>query len=704
MLKGIASLCLALILAPCAYAQNAAPKDNATPPKQTASPTKDAAPPKQAEAPPKSAEAPKQAEAPPKSVEAPKRADAQAQPAAAPPKDAAAPLATRAVMTGEQVIQILDETVDWYRMLGVQQQSSTQPSDLLILYANRQTADRVVALAFELARANAELLSSQAEVQPTPAADTSAHEQSLEDKRRQLDGRYALIQSEIAATKKQLEEAKAAERSELQAKIAELQSELELVDARRNLLGTMTDFEHESDANGTGVSALKDQINAIAASIPAAAPGAMPELGGTDIAAATASTPAAPAAQTTEAAAAASRFGIWDLTNNVLRLQNKLSTIGEIDRRTAALQKTFTDIRSLPEKQIKALAARGDALAQQASGTAADFKSSRAEYDTLAWLFSQTSSILVPLSKAGVLLEQYRNNLSSWRDSTTKQYHDALLTLATRLGMLLLILAAVFIAGELWKRAVFNYVQEVRRRHQLLLVRRIVVWAIAIAIVGVAFATEATSFATFAGLLTAGVAVAMQSPIVSLVGYFFLIGKYGLRVGDRVQIGTVTGDVIDLGLVRLHLMELGPQYRPTGRVVAFANSVVFQASGGIFKQIPGVSLGWREFTLTIPGDGDFAAIKQRLLDAAHRVLEDYREEFDRQTRALQRASTWREAQHPQADVQLRFSSGTIEAIVRYPVPLPRAAEVEERMSQALLDAGRGGHPPDGAALAAQTTH
>ncbi len=56
----------------------------------------------------------------------------------------------RAVMTGDQVVQTLDETVDWYRTLGVQQQVATQPSDLLILYANRQTADKVVALAFEI--------------------------------------------------------------------------------------------------------------------------------------------------------------------------------------------------------------------------------------------------------------------------------------------------------------------------------------------------------------------------------------------------------------------------------------------------------------------------------------------------------------------------------------------------------------------------
>src|SRR3974390_119393 len=58
-------------------------------------------------------------------------------------------------LTAEQLVQILDQTVDWYRTLGMQQQSATQPSDLLLLYANRQTADNVVRLAFQIARASA---------------------------------------------------------------------------------------------------------------------------------------------------------------------------------------------------------------------------------------------------------------------------------------------------------------------------------------------------------------------------------------------------------------------------------------------------------------------------------------------------------------------------------------------------------------------
>ena len=596
------------------------------------------------------------------------------------PAEPASPI-NRSVMTSDQVVQILDETVGWYRMLGVQRQSATQPSDLLILYANVQAADRVVALAFELARANAELLSSQAELQQE--ADAASAPQVLQRDQRDLDARMTALEAEIAATQRQLGGAEADQRNMLQAKVAELQSELDLVNARRNLLNNMMEFAHETDANGSGVTALKDHIDAIAASIPAAA-GVMPELG-----AAEAGAPAVVNAAPSTDEIGARRFGIWDRGANVLRLQNKLATIDEIDDRTEQLQQTFTAIRVAPEEQIKMLSARGDELAARSGGAdPAALRAARNEYDTIAWLFAQTSSILVPLTKAGVLLDQYRGNLASWRDSTRAQYRAALKTLAARVGLLVLLLAAVFAGGELWKRAVFNYVHETRRRHQLLLVRRIVVWAVALVIVGIAFATEASSFATFAGLLTAGIAVAMQSVLVSIVGYFFLIGKYGLRVGDHVQIGTVSGEVIDIGLVRLHLIELGPQHGPTGRVVALANSVVFQASGGIFKQIPGVSLAWRELSLTLPANVDYAAVKEQLLAAASHVLEKYSDELERQTRELQKTSSWGSGEKTQAQVQLRFSSDSVEAIVRYPVPLQRAAEVEERMSRALLEAAR----------------
>src|SRR5437868_4595041 len=509
-------------------------------------------------------------------------------PGSSPAASPAQAITSRAVMTGEQVVRILDETVDWYRTLGAQQQSATQPSDLLILYANRQIADRAIGLAFEIARANAELLSSEADVAQKAAPDAASSPQALQRVQQQLDGRRGEIQAEIASTQRRLATVPKAQRAEVQTRISELQSELDLVNARRNLHGSMSQFIYQSDANGAGVNALKAHIDAIAVSIPSSSGGG-PAAAAAGSASGSAAAPTASSPLSMGRDNGSGRLGIWDVASNVLRLRDKIRTIDIVDRRTAALQDTFTQIRAPPQEKIKSLSARGDALAEQAdSSNGAALKGVRDQFDTLAWLFKQTAAILLPLSQEGVLLAQYRRNLSSWRDNAKSQYFDALKALGVRLAILLALLATVFVAAEAWRRGVLRYVQEPRRRYQLLLVRRIVFWALVVAIVGFTFATDLGSLATFAGLLTAGVAVAMQSVLVSIVGYFFLIGKYGIRVGDRVQIGSVTGEVIDLGLVRLHLMELSGQgsLGPTGRVVAFANSIVFQASGGIFKQIP----------------------------------------------------------------------------------------------------------------------
>src|ERR1700730_12895735 len=106
------------------------------------------------------------------------------------------------ILTADQVTQILDETVDWYRTLGTQQQNATQPSDLLILFANRQTADKVIGLAFEIARANAELLSSEAGSGQS-AAD-AASPLSLTQRQHQLDAERQSIQQEIDAGRQKL--------------------------------------------------------------------------------------------------------------------------------------------------------------------------------------------------------------------------------------------------------------------------------------------------------------------------------------------------------------------------------------------------------------------------------------------------------------------------------------------------------------------
>jgi small-conductance mechanosensitive channel len=589
------------------------------------------------------------------------------------------------VLSASEVVEILDQTSEWYRALGLPQQNSPQPSEILILYANRQIADKVVDLVVELARADAELLSSEANAAQVGADKSAAA--SLGQQRSKIAAERQSIQREIAADQQKRSTAGRAGK-ELDSKLSELQGELAMNAARANLLDTMGEFVNQRDPKSADAEALKAHIDAIAASIPLGGTAPAPQTGAGPAATSPAAAgPAAAAPLNSSAEKSGVRDGIWDLGKNVFDLRAKIAAIEVIDARSKDLADLFSKYSEAPRARLQSYSAGGDALAS-AADTAAGvaLQNLRSQFDTLAWLFKQTSSILLPLSKERVLLQQYRHNLANWRDTTRRQYHAAWQVLAARLGIVIGLLAAVFVLAEVWRRAVVRYVHEPRRRYQFLLVRTIVMWVVIVAIVGLSFVTEISSFATFAGLITAGVAVAMQSVLVSIVGYFFLIGKYGVRVGDRVQIGNVVGEVMDLGLVRMHLMEFhgaGP-LGPTGRVVAFPNLIVFQATGGLFRQLPGVNLSWHEITLPLPAVSDYASLKQRLLEAVRAVTEEYRSEIDRQSQEIRDMSLSGVGANAEAQVQMHIVDGHMQALIGYPVHSQHAADIDERVSQAVL--------------------
>ena len=203
-----------------------------------------------------------------------------------------------------------------------------------------------------------------------------------------------------------------------------------------------------------GAAASIAPADAIAATVPSsnATVPAAPSSTSSPTANATAASPTG-----SDSRANPARDGIWELVTHLRRQRNKIETIQAIDQHTAALAQTFEKISSPPLEQLKVYSARSDALAAQADNAdSGGLKSLRSEFDTLAWLFKQTSNILIPLTKEQVLLHQYRHNLGNWRESAQKQYHEALTALAVRLGIVVGILALVFAVGEVWRRAVLR--------------------------------------------------------------------------------------------------------------------------------------------------------------------------------------------------------------------------------------------------------
>ena len=168
------------------------------------------------------------------------------------------------------MLQFLDQTIDWYRGLAVQQQIATTPTDFAILYDNRQAATQAVRLAFEFARAQAAYIVDNTAVSQGHSAVLSQY-QSLGQLQARFDKQVKDTQAELDAARQKLSSAAPKDRAQLQAQISELQGELDLANARRDAVHSMLEFVTGSGANALGAGGLSSQIDALARTLPGVA-------------------------------------------------------------------------------------------------------------------------------------------------------------------------------------------------------------------------------------------------------------------------------------------------------------------------------------------------------------------------------------------------------------------------------------------------
>jgi small-conductance mechanosensitive channel len=275
--------------------------------------------------------------------------------------------------------------------------------------------------------------------------------------------------------------------------------------------------------------------------------------------------------------------------------------------------------------------------------------------------------------------------LDDWKSDVGERADEVSRYLALRVGLLLASVAIVLVISEVWRRATFRYLHDSRRRRQFLVLRRVAVGVALTLVILFELVSELGSVATYAGFVTAGIAVALQNVILAVVAYFFLIGRYGVRVGDRITLAGVTGRVVDIGLVRIYLMELaGPELHSTGRIVVLSNAVLFQPTA-MFKQIPGAEYVWHTITLTLAASADVVEANQRLKAAADGVYAKYRPSIERQYAVMQRLLEF-DTSTPGPEVRVRWAESGLECAVRYPVEPENSASVDQQMLKALRDA------------------
>ncbi|MCU1246009.1 MAG: hypothetical protein JWN02_1919 [Acidobacteria bacterium] len=570
-----------------------------------------------------------------------------------------------------EVMVLLKETVSWYGRLDAEAQLADQPTDVLYVNDNRQLARQIVSLTFDFARAYAQLLASQeGGVPASPGTPTTGRYQRLARNAATAAGRMHRDEAALAALRQRLTPATGKERELIESEIAEAESRLALDAARNETLSGIILFINGTGSSGIAKGDLAGQIAALEQTVPAAM------------------SPAAVAALA-NGAHKAQPAGIVGLIVDLVALNSKDFALQRAIRSADALSLASRAFTAPMVAALGQVNRRGDELAALPPSTdVAVILQRKAELDALAARLRAISAAMVPLAKRRILLETYQANLTRWRASVIEQYRSELRRLIFRVIALAVVLLFVFGISVLWRRVTFRYIKDVRRRHAFLLMRRIVTLVVVAGVIAVTFATDVGSLTTFAGFLTAGIAIALQDVILSVAGYFVIIGKYGIRVGDRVQIAHVTGDVIEIGLVWMYLKELetrGRDQLSTGRIVEFPNAVVFDHSAGIFKQLPGTRYLWHEVSVIVPTGVDYRAVQQRMLAAVDAVYAEYRDRVERQHRDMERMLRLT-MEPPRPQSRLRIAPGGVEVTIRYPVELEGAAEIDDRITAAVTEA------------------
>lgn len=253
----------------------------------------------------------------------------------------------------------------------------------------------------------------------------------------------------------------------------------------------------------------------------------------------------------------------------------------------------------------------------------------------------------------------------------------------TQLAVLLALVILARVVSEIVRRAFFRYVSDARQRSDFQTLRRVTV-GVALALV-FGRVSEIGSLATYVGFLTAGLAVAPQNGILAIAAYFLLIGRYGVRIGDRITLAGITGRVAEIGLIRFYLSS--SRGRSFARRDAWSCSRMrcgFQPQA-MFKQIPGVDDVWHAISLTIAGSADVATVQKRQRSAAEAVYERRRSRIEK-PHAPAKDLVEFEATKPRPQVRARYTGPGVKFEVRYPVEAEQAVALDREMLDALMAA------------------
>ena len=179
--------------------------------------------------------------------------------------------------------------------------------------------------------------------------------------------------------------------------------------------------------------------------------------------------------------------------------------------------------------------------------------------------------------------------------------------------------------GRLRRRVLARAMDDSAARFQMTRVTGYVLGFVALIVIARLWIQGIAGLATYLGLVSAGIAIALQDPVTNLAGWLYILIRRPFRVGDRIQVGTSTGDVVDIRPLRFIMLEIGNWVHAdqgTGRILHVPNGLVFKNAVANYDEAFGYI--WNELDITVTFESDWRGAKKML----EKILEEQKDEID----------------------------------------------------------------------------
>jgi len=187
--------------------------------------------------------------------------------------------------------------------------------------------------------------------------------------------------------------------------------------------------------------------------------------------------------------------------------------------------------------------------------------------------------------------------------------------LQTKLLESLFVIVIVVVIQRLVRKFVLGKISDIKIRYQWQKISLYIAVFLIIIFLISTWLNIFGSVATFLGLISAGIAIALKDPLVNMVAWLFILIRQPFKVGDRIQIGDIAGDVIDIRLFQFSVNEIGnwvDSDQSTGRIIHIPNGIVFTEPQSNYTA--GFQYIWHEIPILLTFESNWKKAKQILLE------------------------------------------------------------------------------------------